>query len=789
MKGEGEVGAIVLGLEEGNADLLLSDKGKLLQCMQGVLDAEIEVSVDAKADGDKPAVEGDKGEAAEEEKETGPPKMLTVASPNGQKECDGEYALVAEETVNGQPLWKQLEAKRWLYSGTDGTWLIGGPKQKEQGFACRTGFLHLRQAHEGKLPHLVEAMWRRVDGKQWREDGDIRVSVFTPPPDKLRPGLSVTVDGLQKRPLRRLNGAFGRLLEREGEGSSEATWRVRLAEGCEERLPATNLEPRMPASEYGEAWARPRGQQLAEQAVLSRTLGAALRLACEVLAPDSEGQIAKVPKVLAASCSQVRVPETASEAVSVVVGEVENDLQVACFWKYQEDDEPDEDLVPGAAATALYEGSRCGCHLKEVHAPTEQATVTWDYDGTESEVPLADVKPKLDKAGKERRQRRQWLRGAWVLVILGAARQRQLAALRVLASIEDSCPGLWTTDLNDAVAEVRRSPASQPGSSPSVGVEARPLAGGDAEPWLSQAYGDGRLTLSALRRVSNAANVGLEFLLPSGLFLVGTKPERSRALDYLRWLVAEGGSDAARGSSERALRGDVAVLRTVRGRSVWLEPTVLRGIERETKTLILLEHGEKEAAEGKSGKAADWDAQGPAEVHICGFDPGFRSRAVGQMEGLLQAMALNAEAEEDRGESQVKRRKVAPEDPTKASKLEKELQEERQRREDLEKKLREAEEERQKLEEEGKKLADAAAAAPPAAAQMRPSDPLSELRKLKFWPKDNRAWLSLQDTIWANHPQLAQGWIRVWSRSKDQEYYVRLTDGRTTLNYAEAKAS
>merc|ERR1712061_796752 len=67
------------------------------------------------------------------------------------------------------------------------------------------------------------------------------------------------------------------------------------------------------------------------------------------------------------------------------------------------------------------------------------------------------------------------------------------------------------------------------------------------------------------------------------------------------------------------------------------------------------------------------------------------------------------------------------------------------------------------------------------AAQI-PSNPLQELRKLKYWPKDNQSWQDLQESIWFGHPKLAPGWIRVWSRSKDSEYYVRVSDGKATFN-------
>ncbi|CAE8720168.1 unnamed protein product, partial [Polarella glacialis] len=66
------------------------------------------------------------------------------------------------------------------------------------------------------------------------------------------------------------------------------------------------------------------------------------------------------------------------------------------------------------------------------------------------------------------------------------------------------------------------------------------------------------------------------------------------------------------------------------------------------------------------------------------------------------------------------------------------------------------------------------------------SNPLDELRNLRFWPKDNSSWLQIQDVVWKGHPKLASGWIRVWSRSKDSEYYVRVKDGKATFDLREA---
>merc|ERR1712216_761772 len=55
------------------------------------------------------------------------------------------------------------------------------------------------------------------------------------------------------------------------------------------------------------------------------------------------------------------------------------------------------------------------------------------------------------------------------------------------------------------------------------------------------------------------------------------------------------------------------------------------------------------------------------------------------------------------------------------------------------------------------------------------------------WPASITEWGKLQRKIWAGHPPLANGWIRVWSKSKDSEYYLRLRDMKTTFMIDEVR--
>jgi len=61
------------------------------------------------------------------------------------------------------------------------------------------------------------------------------------------------------------------------------------------------------------------------------------------------------------------------------------------------------------------------------------------------------------------------------------------------------------------------------------------------------------------------------------------------------------------------------------------------------------------------------------------------------------------------------------------------------------------------------------------------SDPMAVLSQME-WPKDVNSWGLIQKEVWAGHPKLKPGWIRVMSKSKQQEYYLRLSDLQTTFD-------
>lgn len=105
------------------------------------------------------------------------PAPLYVQSPNGQQRCAGEYVPVADKMANGQPLWEHIGGKCWLYSGSNGMWIIGGADAKEKNFQCTRGVIYCKTAHASQMPDKMVGSWLRLEGEHFREDAAISVSV------------------------------------------------------------------------------------------------------------------------------------------------------------------------------------------------------------------------------------------------------------------------------------------------------------------------------------------------------------------------------------------------------------------------------------------------------------------------------------------------------------------------------------------------------------------------------------------------------------------------------------
>lgn len=105
------------------------------------------------------------------------PGVYIVNSPNGRQGCSGEYELVVDELPHGQPLWKQTDGGHWLYSGSKGTWIIGGAEERRDNFCCSSGVIVCAKPHEGSRPDAVSGTWWWT-GRSL--DDSIRVTAWNP---------------------------------------------------------------------------------------------------------------------------------------------------------------------------------------------------------------------------------------------------------------------------------------------------------------------------------------------------------------------------------------------------------------------------------------------------------------------------------------------------------------------------------------------------------------------------------------------------------------------------------
>jgi len=64
------------------------------------------------------------------------------------------------------------------------------------------------------------------------------------------------------------------------------------------------------------------------------------------------------------------------------------------------------------------------------------------------------------------------------------------------------------------------------------------------------------------------------------------------------------------------------------------------------------------------------------------------------------------------------------------------------------------------------------------------SDPRTVLRKIGF-PQSVDEWAAVQTVVWEHHRPLPRGWIRLWSRTQDTEYYLRKDDNYSTFELDE----
>lgn len=529
-------------------------------------------------------------------------------------------------------------------------------------------------------------------------------------------------------------------------------------------------------------------------------------------------------------CASTRVPEAAQIAVGKELEALKEELGVIAVWCVQTESattkevtlDVREDLIPGTAVRAVYEdGDWYDATVLEVHPVSDMVDVQWK-DASSSRLLIRDVKLKLSTDSQQRRKREALLQTARRLAIFGPARERKIAVASVMVLVEEHCRGLWTEDLLQTVEELRGSTHEET----SIDVKLCPFIGGPypALHILKTIKG----LKESLQRAASASGSYMCLLGKPALLVVGNQQERSQGLDYLEWIAADklvwetfsssakswledevqwsDGEDkfllfmdgnslgfttngilkvrevatASYSGSELCLsgsgstiriatdegvvkrvfqlflrsqlskalgtsRGDTTTIETTFGQAVWLEPVELRTIERQTKTLVIVPQIDR--------STSNWQPDASCKILVCGRET-CREEAATELANCLESLA-NRMAQQKEEEEEI-------------------------------------------VEEEPAQAAPVRRAPPPKAAvaveedaerwrrTTGPSNPLEELRKLKFWPKDNKSWGALQEQVWRGHPPLLPGWIRVWSRAKDQECFVNMSSGETTFDFKTA---
>lgn len=443
------------------------------------------------------------------------------------------------------------------------------------------------------------------------------------------------------------------------------------------------------------------------------------------------GDAAKVPDLLTEYCSHVRVPSVAVQHISGTdradLNTIEDDTGTMAFW-LPVGTEPRQRSVGvtvdigtgsvevGAAVKGKYEGEWYPATVVGAGS-SGKVKLTWDFDGSEEEVPFAEV--RMVKAYKERQA---WLKAPRVLAIIGPERERRAAVLRVMAACEKNCPGLWSGYVSESLSEVRDGAEEE---EVVYGVEAMPHEGTDADfEWATGPQG-----VQALRRAAAAASCAMEYI-KRNLIFSGIEPERQRGAEYVRWIIQarrEGGIQRSKLSiSDADMREDISIKTVSEGRAPRLKPDKLWPIERETNTIALFDDG--------GGASLP---QGHRRLLICGGDDASRKLAGHRIQAMLDAAGPIPVAE-SRSDDQ-SRSGAVEQPPAKV----------------------------QKVNESN--------------ARSNPKEVLATMA----WPASINQWGQLQKKIWFGHSQLPKGWIRVYSKSQDTTYFLRLKDMKTTFDRAE----
>lgn len=116
--------------------------------------------------------------------------MLRVEAPNGPASCSGAYELVSRmadgRAASGKPLWKHVNAERWIYSMSSGRWGIGGVSEKDKDFRSDVAYLFCDEIHGSAMPNGASCnsggkKWQRWNGAEWAGDAAVKITSDSPP--------------------------------------------------------------------------------------------------------------------------------------------------------------------------------------------------------------------------------------------------------------------------------------------------------------------------------------------------------------------------------------------------------------------------------------------------------------------------------------------------------------------------------------------------------------------------------------------------------------------------------
>jgi len=130
-------------------------------------------------------------------------RTLYVVSPNSHHICQGEYAILYGK-VNGQAVWAQSRGPHFLYSGSNGFWIVGGRAAQRKRFQSFSGFIYNPMRHHNTAPDKMQGAWMWYSGElqSWIADEAIQVTSRFP---EGNPGFSVPSPRARKSSLERVS--------------------------------------------------------------------------------------------------------------------------------------------------------------------------------------------------------------------------------------------------------------------------------------------------------------------------------------------------------------------------------------------------------------------------------------------------------------------------------------------------------------------------------------------------------------------------------------------------------